>query len=311
MKIKLLLIISLFTIIPVNAQNLPVKITGSEEDICMNPTISPNGEFVAFTKAGYTGIWIYRFTDNSIKQITDEIAAGYAMQWSPDSKFILSRPAYYDGPIRYNAIKIYNIETAEAIQLSDYRTKMPSLPQWSEFNEKVFIITNNKPESFPTGLSASDELKKNISQVIVYLTNDDKIGVTNYAENSTRIFEPVPGKKCMNLSVSPDKQRIAFEIYGGNLYSMKIDGTQLTDLGKGYRAKWMADSQHLIYMITEDDGHQFTSSDIYTIKFDGTEKKNITNTTNKIELSPSASLADNKVVFEIFDEGSIYFINLQ
>ena len=305
------MMIFFFLMIITNAQTLPVKITGSEEDICMNPTISPNGELVAFTKAGYQGIWIFKFSDNSINQITDEVAAGYAMQWSPDSKFILSRPAYYDGPIRYNAVKIYNVETAETIQLSDYRTKMPSLPQWSDYNEKAFIVTDNQPESFSTGLIANEEQKKNLSPFLVYLTNDDKIGVTNFADNSTRIFEPFPGKKCMNLSVSPDRQRVAFEIYGGNLYSMKIDGTELTDLGKGYRAKWMADSQHLIYMITEDDGHQFTSSDIYIIKFDGTEKRNITNTTDKIELSPSASLINNKIVFEVFDEGAIYFMNLE
>ncbi len=310
MKIKMRIMIFFFSIIMVNAQTLPVKIAGSEEDICMNPTISPNGELVAFTKAGYQGIWIFKFSDNSINQITDEIAAGFAMQWSPDSKFILSRPAYYDGPIRYNAVKIYNVETAEAVLLTDYRTKMPSLPQWSDYNEKAFIVTDNKPEIFSTGLTASQQQKQNLPGILVYITNDDKIGVTNIADNSNRIFEPIPGKKCMNLSLSPDMQRVAFEIYGGNLYSMKIDGTELTDLGKGYRAKWMADSQHLIYMITEDDGYQFTSSDIYTIKFDGTEKRNITNTTDKIELSPSASLINNKIVFEVFDEGAIYFMNL-
>lgn len=311
MKLKFTATMFLLLIINVVAQTEPVKITGSIEDICMNPTISPNGELVAFTKAGYRGIWIYKFSDNSINQITDEIAAGFAMQWSPDSKFIVSRPAYYDGPIRYNAVKIYNVESAEAVQLSDYRTKMPSLPRWSDYNEKVFIVTNNEIENFSTGLTASSEQKKNFPKLLVYLTTDDKIGVTDLKTNTTKILEPLQGKKCMNLSVSPDYQRITFEVYGGNLYSMKIDGTELTDLGKGYRAKWMSDSQHLIYMITEDDGHQFTSSDIYTIKFDGTDKRNVTNTIDKIELSPSASLVDNKIVFEVFDEGSIYFMNLE
>lgn len=310
MRIKIIVLMLNLLLMNVVAQTLPIKITGSVEDICMNPTISPNGEFVAFTKAGYQGIWIYKFSDNSINQITDEIASGFAMQWSPDSKFILSRPAYYDGLIRYNAVKIYNIETAEAIQLTDYRTKMPSLPVWSNYNENVFIVTDNQIESFSTGLVATTEQKQSAAQLLVYLTNDDKIGVKDLTNNTTKIFEPISGKKCMNLSISPDNQRIAFEIYGGNLYSMKTDGTELVDLGIGYRAKWMADSQHLIYMITEDDGHQFTSSDIYTIKYDGTEKRNITNTNDKIELSPSASYANNKIVFEVFDEGSIYFMNL-
>ncbi len=295
----------------ISAQSQPIKITGSIEDICMNPTISPDGEFVAFTKAGYQGIWLYKFSDNSIKQITDEVAAGYAMQWSPDSKFILSRPAYYDGPIRYNAVKIYNAETSEAIQLSDYRTKMPSLPYWSNFNEEVFIISNNQIESFKTGLAATNEQKLQAGKIVAYITNDDKIGVTDLSTNTTRIFEPIAGKKCMNLTLSPDNQRVVFEIYGGNLYSMKIDGTELTDLGIGYRAKWMADSQHIIYMITQDDGHQFTSSDIFKVKYDGTEKVNLTYTEDRIELSPSASFINNKIVFEAFDEGAIYFINLE
>jgi hypothetical protein len=310
MKLKFLLMFLFILWISISAQSQPIKITGSTEDICMNPTISPNGELVAFTKAGYKGIWLFKFSDNSIKQITDEVAAGYAMQWSPDSKFILSRPAYYDGPIRYNAVKIYNAETSEAVQLSEYRTKMPSLPRWADFNEKAFIITNNQIESFTTGLTATTEQKQNASKVLAYITNDDKIGITDLSTNAVKIFEPIAGKKCMNLSLSPDNQRVVFEIYGGNLYSMKTDGTELTDLGKGYRAKWMADSQHIIYMITEDDGHQFTSSDIYIIKFDGTEKQNITNTKDKIELSPSASLVNNKIVFEVFDEGAIYFMNL-
>lgn len=310
MKLKFLLIVLPFFWISISAQSKPIKIVGSTEDIYMNPTISPDGKYVAFTKANYKGIWLYSFTDNSIKQLTDELAAGFAMQWSPDSKYILSRPAYYEGPIRYNAVKIYNTETNEAKQLSEYRTKMPSLPRWADFNEKAFIITNNQIESFETGLTATAEQKLNASKVLAYITNDDKIGITSLITKATKIFEPFVGKKCMNLSLSPDNQRVVFEIYGGNLYSMKTNGTELTDLGKGYRAKWMADSEHIIYMITEDDGHQFTSSDIFIIKYDGTEKQNITNSPDKIELSPSASLVDNKIVFEVFDEGAIYFMNL-
>jgi len=307
--IKFFLVLLMFT--TMFAQNSPVKIIGSPEDICMAPVLSPDGNYVAFTKAGYKGIWIYNFSDNSIKQITDEVAAGFAMKWSPDSKYILSRPAYYDGPIRYNAVKVYNVETSEAIQLSEYRTKMPSLPQWADYNESAFIINDNQIEKFSTGIVATAEQKSAKPDLLVYLTNDDKIGVKNLSDNSVKIFDPLPGKKCINLSVSPDYQRVVFEIFGGNLFSMRTDGTELTDLGKGYRAKWMKDSQHIIYMITEDDGHTFTSSDIYIIKYDGSDKQNITNSPDRIEISPSASYVNNKIVFEVFDEGSIYFMNLE
>jgi Tol biopolymer transport system component len=188
---------------------------------------------------------------------------------------------------------------------------MPSLPQWADYNESAFIIKDNQIEKFSTGIVATAEQKSAKPNLLVYLTNDNKIGIKNLSDNSVKIFDPLPGKKCINLSVSPDYQRVVFEIFGGNLFSMRTDGTELTDLGKGYRAKWMKDSQHIIYMITEDDGHTFTSSDIYIINYDGSDKQNITNSPDRIEISPSASYVNNKIVFEVFNEGSIYFMNLE
>ena len=54
------------------------------------------------------------------------------------------------------------------------------------------------------------------------------------------------------------------------MFVVNIDGSNLTDLGKGNRPKWSSDSKKIIYMITEDNGHEFTASDIYTINADGT-----------------------------------------
>ena len=45
---------------------------------------------------------------------------------------------------------------------------------------------------------------------------------------------------------------------GGNFFAMNIDGTNLTDLGKGNRPRWSSDSKKIIFTVTEDDGHNFT-----------------------------------------------------
>lgn len=306
---KLLYLFFLISFTIVGQQN-SIKLFGEFNDPILGPVFSPNGKYIAFSKANYVGIYVYDLEKKTTIQITDEVAAGFAMKWSADSKYILSRPAYYDGLIRYNAIKIYNVETGEQIQLTDYRTRMPSLPYWSAHNNEVVYGYKNNVEAFQSNIQAPSNLIDNLNNVAVFIM-DDKIAVKNYQTGELKVFEPIPGKKCMNLSVSPNYQRVVFEIYGGDLYSMKIDGTELYNLGKGYRGAWLKDSETIVYMISEDDGHNFTYSDIFTIRYDGTNKKNITNTPDKIEMSPSASMIDNTIVFEVLDEGSIHLMKLE
>ena len=115
----------------------------------------------------------------------------------------------------------------------------------------------------------------------------------------------------INLEISPDGSKLAFEAFGGDMYVMNSDGTGLTDLDVGYRPKWSPDGEYLAYMITEDDGHRFTGSDIYTVRIDGSERNNLTNTNDIIEMNPSWSSDGNQIAFDTYNDGSIYIVQVE
>ena len=146
---------------------------------------------------------------------------------------------------------------------------------------------------------------------VIAFEKNNKIFVKNINNNSEKSFELVKDAQYINVAVSPNGNKIVFEIVGGNFFVVNSDGTNLIDLGKGNRPKWSIDSNKIIYMITEDDGHDFTASDIYVIYSDGTRKNNLTKTKDLIEMNPCFAPDGKSIVFDVVNDGSIYLMNIE
>ncbi len=289
-------------------QNSPIYLLGSADDVSINPMFSFDGNKIAYTKAGYQGIWIYDLATKSLKQITDEPAAGFGYQWSSDSKSILSRVAKFEDTKRFNAVKVFDVESNQSLQLTNYKTEMPYLPIWSNQDTKVILPSKNGVEVFNSGkLQKSSSINPEIDAYTIY----NKIVSRDAVTQNEKILETNFSGEILNLVASPDRKKVAFEVLGGNLYSMNIDGTNITDLGKGNRPRWSSDSKKIVYMIAEDNGQDFTDSDIYSINADGTQKKNLTNTIDKIEMDPCFSPDGKAIVFDVYNDGSIYLMNIE
>ena len=152
MKKLFLFVFITFSMLTSAQSNYQLLIEGTPEDAVMNPIYSPDGLQIAYTKSGYQGIWILNLQSKTTKQITDEAAAGFGYKWSADSKSILSRVAKYEDLKRFNAVKVFNIETGESKQLSDYKTMMPYLPEWADGDSKVYLPLKGNDEVYVSGI---------------------------------------------------------------------------------------------------------------------------------------------------------------
>jgi len=287
------------------AQSNLTKIAGGYGEKYMAPLYSPDGTMLAFTSDNYKGIWIYRFSDQSIKQLTDETASGFGFSWSYDSKYILSRVAEYEGIKRLNAVKVFNIETGESENLSGYHSNMPVLPQWTYGDSKVFAYTGSI-EFYTTGRTA----RRGASPKTAFV-KDNKIALADAVSGEVTTIEPLRKAEYINVSLSPDASKIVFEVVGGSIYVINTSGRGLMDLGKGYRPKWAPDSRRIIYMLSEDDGHDITGSEIYVVNTDGTGRRKLTNSEDKIEMNPSFSADGKNITFDDFAEGLIYIMKFE
>jgi len=144
---------------------------------------------------------------------------------------------------------------------------------------------------------------------LIYV-KQDKIVRHDFAAKAERPLATIDGR-VINLVMSPDRQWVSFELIGGNLYTMKTDGSQRYDLGTGYQARWSPDSRFVVYMIATDDGHQYTSADIYIASRDGNLRQPVTNTQDILEMNPSWSPDGRWIAYNTLTEGRIYIQQIQ
>lgn len=288
----------------------PVKLIGGEGEVYMRPLWSPTNSWIAFTTIGYQGLWVINPESLEIKKLTDEQGSGFGFSWSYNGEAIVCRTTDYQDQKPYNQLKIFDIVNDQSWTISGGKQRFRGLPRWSADDQQVYIMGNRNINIFESQLKTPTPGTTLENNRLVYLKSGE-IVVEASDRETRKVFEPVSGMEIINLVISPDGSKLAFEVYGGNMYVMNVDGTGLTDLGVGYRPQWSPDGEYLAYMITEDDGYRITHSDIYTIRIDGSDKTNLTNTRDILEMNPSWSPAGNHIAFDTYNEGSIYIVEIK
>ena len=279
-----------------------------EQDYYLEPTWSPNEAYIAFSSANYSGITIFELSTREIKTLTEEPSSGFWKKWSPDSQHILSLGAKYNNRRRTNRLSVWDIWRDKRMTIIDYT--IGSIPKfdWAN-NQLVTLVDKHRIKYYDI---ESSKYFHNPSQSVdpfYYFLNNNIYSVDNLRSEPQIIFSQQG--EIIDMVVSPNRLLICYEVLGGNLWISHIDGSIPIDLGIGSHPSWSPDNSKVVYMVAKDDGYTITSSELFVVNSDGSNKINITNTNDLMEMNPDWSPFGKYIVYNTYTDGDIYTIEVR
>ncbi|MBQ9077374.1 MAG: PD40 domain-containing protein [Muribaculaceae bacterium] len=285
-----------------NGASQPQMLINASQQGLMAPVWSPQGDKIAVTTDNYNGILIANADGSNLRQLTDASGAGYKMMWSADGKEILGRTNVVENARVFHEVKVWDIESGNATTLVSKTRDLKGTPTWKSASN-IVVADRIGVKSVNTKTLATASSSSNAYELMV----NDPVGATAKLPALTAYAKSI----VINPAISPDGQKVAFQIPGKGMFVCDIDGNNLISFGKGSNPAWMPDSENLIFTRTTDDGQRFTSSDIYSININSKKEYLLTGNTDLIPRRPSVSPDGQKVVFENAADASIYIVNLK
>ena len=272
----------------------------------MRPTWSPDGKKISFNSSDRRGIWIINADGTNKIKIFDDHSTGYAYQWSHDSNKIAALISMFRDRKKQNLMKIYDVNSGKYQELTEASRQISGKPIWSRDDRRIFFVNQNEIES----LSISSLEKQSLPFNETFVVGQNIISKGKIT-NISNLFIQFKDKDLLNLELSPDGQKVVFEVMGGNLYLVDLALKTVKEIGVGYRAKWSPDNQYVVYMVSEDDGHTILTSDLYIYSITNDINYNITNTPYLLEMNPSWSPDGSYLAYDEYRSGEIYIAEIK
>jgi len=237
-----------------------------------NVKLSPQGDKLLYTNANFKGLRLYDIESQKATVISDETGAGYNAQITND--LIHFKPKRTD---TFMTVTFDN-KTVKSLDANQNKQKQR--------------VTQGATNVLNVSASPAEDL----TSIMV------KIG-----EAEIKPIAPLGQNDYLNVSVSPDGNKLLFRVSGMASYVTTLDGQILKTFENAEFPLWL-NNEEVLYAQIEDDGHNYIASDLFIEALKSDKKVNLTANSKVIGLYPSA--AAGKIAFNT-PSGDIYLIEAQ
>lgn len=257
---------------------------------------TPDGKKILFSTMAYDGIWEYTLATKGSRQLTSDPGSGYNYSVSADGKTIAYR--------RSVAGKTWRDRKQEIVSLDVARRTTKVLGAARSISTPTF--DGNSPAFLQSGAVFNPAPSKN--RVTLLGVESQKIQLL--VNGQRRQLDPMNGGNYIWPNLSPDgSSLVAYDMDRG-AFVCDLTGKLVAQLGTIDGPTWTRDGLWVIGFDEENDGHAIIGSDLIAVKKDGTGRSNLTNSSDIVELYPSSSPTENKIVCHTMD-GKLLIISYE
>ncbi len=242
---------------------------------------------------------MYDLNTKKQTQVSDKQGAGYNPVFSFDSERIYFKWNEYDGVKKYSSIQSKNLLNDKTTIIENKKRKVSSPIAFKD--QLVYTINNSVKQ-----VNIFDKSETNQNHNIWTCIENQKLIL--YKNNNRIVLTPKGEGNYIWPELSPDKSKILFTFAGHGTYISDLEGNILSDLGYLNASKWL-NNDWIVGMKDHDNREYVTDSDIYAIKANGHNLTRLTTTDNAIEMYPSSSTNNNKIVYHTLG-GDIYLMTI-
>ena len=269
----------------------------------MAPKWSPRGGTIAVTGPRYTGIYLLDFPDGDVVQLSDDPTVGFGMAWSHEGNEIATRIARFENQRRSDAVAVFDVFNGQKRMVTNFVGSLPGTPKWTRDDQYIYLSGTDEFRLLQSGSTLRRGAPVGPMEPVIYAKGS---GIyTREVVSQTEVAIRQTHGRILNLTISPDGTKLAFEVIGGAIWVTDIDGGNPVDLGIGDTPAWSSGSDKLAFAVTTDDGHQILTADIFVVNADGTGKVNLTDTPDVKEMNPSWSPDGHWIAYGTLDKGRI------
>jgi len=240
-----------------------------------------------FTTLSYAGIWEYNIASRQIREITREDGSGFGFALSPDGQKIAYRRTIRGARWIDKTQEIVVRDLRSGVSETMASARMISTPAYHD--EALAYVEGTSLKPAPPKRSGIS-MQGIVDQKIMLIVNGQE-----------RSIDPLGNGSYIWPSLSPDRSMVlAYDMDNGAIIS-SVSGELRQRLGRAEGPSWTRDGKWIVYFSETNDGYRITGGDLHAIGSDGSGKIALTDTPSRVELFPSCSPAENKIVCHTMD----------